>query len=842
MTLELWKFVSDSLFDWRFGICLILYLLLALVIWQKGYRMLEWVRQKPMSVKVSIIIVSLLVFYTIGCIPQNATEQKYGWWFALPVATVIGSSMVLACSIINRFRYHISTKETRPTIPESYRRQRNIVLLAKAMFWIWSLGWVIYFVAIGIAHQPHVGAEVLLRSAVASLDLFWMDIDTNVLDALDSHDVLKGMLVCASFAAVVCLATLIMSLVLSRLMAYLHLKNITINSERNHLYVFFGLGDASKILAKNILREDSKSLVVFVENSLAGEAEQDEDKTDGWKNIVSLLTHRRKTFIDADENDRRALAIASCDICGLETGEKEGMKETAEKEDTDVLGNIGLEILKQLLAKLKATQEGQLHLFFLSENRDNNVRAAAIIAKDNTISNQTFQTVIYCHARRNGVNRIIEDSGIQGIQKRKNMTVKILDSSHLAIESLKRKEGSHPVNFVKVSTLEENNPGTVSSSLECLVVGFGETGQEAVKFLYEFGAFVSSTSSAGHSERSSFHCYVTDKNMDNLEGRFIAETPAVKCKRSSDRDIADVPIKLYPFDFNTDSFYTEVLGKIVQTINYVVVAIGDDETNMTAAVEILRYVRRYRKNLDDFCIYVRAYEKGTFKHLEDIKDHYNLRLSKDGKTPIEKIVLFGGNEDIYTYELVVRDQYEIDGQEYYEAYRSLQIDPDNDDGSWMERRYKTLRPNEKSTKWERMSKIRRKESQDRSNAIHAKTKITLLEKTVGTENARDFALRALKKREGRQSTISYPFLNYSESILMLNLAMCEHLRWNAAHEMMGYVNNEAGHACDELRKKHNCLKPWEELDKESDAADYAVDYKLFDFGVVETSFKLEYMK
>lgn len=216
--------------------------------------MLEWIRQKPMSVKVSIIIVSLLIFYTIGCIPQDASKQRYGWWFALPVATAIGSSMVLAWSIISRFRYHISSEENRQTIPEPYRRQRNIVLLAKTMFWIWSLGWVIYFVAIGFVNRPHVGAEVLLRSAVASLDLFWMDIDTNVLDALKGHDVLKGMLVCASFAAVVCLATLIMSLVLSRLMAFLHLKNITINSDRNHLYVFFGLGDASKILAKSILR------------------------------------------------------------------------------------------------------------------------------------------------------------------------------------------------------------------------------------------------------------------------------------------------------------------------------------------------------------------------------------------------------------------------------------------------------------------------------------------------------------------------------------------------------------------------------------------------------------
>ena len=75
---------------------------------------------------------------------------------------------------------------------------------------------------------------------------------------------------------------------------------------------------------------------------------------------------------------------------------------------------------------------------------------------------------------------------------------------------------------------------------------------------------------------------------------------------------------------------------------------------------------------------------------------------------------------------------------------------------------------------------------------------------------------------------------------MQNLAMCEHLHWNAAHEMLGYVNNETGHSCDERTKQHNCLKSWQELDKESDAVDYIDDYKIFDYGVVETSFKLSF--
>ena len=116
----------------------------------------------------------------------------------------------------------------------------------------------------------------------------------------------------------------------------------------------------------------------------------------------------------------------------------------------------------------------------------------------------------------------------------------------------------------------------------------------------------------------------------------------------------------------------------------------------------------------------------------------------------------------------------------------------------------------------------------------------LLQKTIGEDNAKNFALRVLEERTGQQISIIYPLLSPSENLLMLNLAMCEHLRWNAAHEMMGYVNNIKGHGCDELKKEHNCLKPWQNLDNESDNAGYPVDFKLFDFGVVETSFKLEY--
>jgi hypothetical protein len=60
----------------------------------------------------------------------------------------------------------------------------------------------------------------------------------------------------------------------------------------------------------------------------------------------------------------------------------------------DVLCNIGLEDVKQLIRKLKNVNEAQLHVFFLSEERENNIRSTAILAQDDLIGSKEFQTTI----------------------------------------------------------------------------------------------------------------------------------------------------------------------------------------------------------------------------------------------------------------------------------------------------------------------------------------------------------------------------------------------------------------------------------------------------------------
>lgn len=824
---DVWDYIMNQLMGWNFIVWLIIDAFAVYFIVSHGYKWLEWLRRQPLTAKVLALYVLLGILFVTGCLSLKEIGQSHGGWFAFPLTIMISSFCLVCRSIGRRFRYKMDSDES----PAIYKWQRNLYWLAIIMLWVWSCGWVLHFVAIGIDGKSHVGADLFFRSAICSFQLFVMNFDGNLLDALQEHDVLRGMIVCVGVTAALCMATLIVSLVISRLMAYLHVKHLNIDAQHNHLYVFFGMGDASMRLAEDICGNsgDSKAVILFVEKSLANEREKDdENDTDGWKNIKSIFTHRRKIFHDAHEDEKHALAIANCGICSLDA------------ETTDVWGHIGLSDVKRQIGKsgpLGQIQGAELHIFFLSEDRDINVRAASKMAQDTTISQVPYKTRIYCHARRNGVNKVIESKGTK-------VEVKILDSSHLSLEHLKRDVKNHPVNFVDVKTLKDENPGTVSDTFTSLVVGFGETGQEAVKFLYEFGAFVSDKSSENDSFRSPFVCHVVDNNMDKLEGEFIASVPGVRCKQSMYVipyffKNSSSPIRFHKCDYRSSEFYENILEPIAKDLNYVVVTLGDDETSITVAVEILRFVRRVREDLTKFRIYVRAYEKGTFKHLEDIAKHYNewLRSPKD---ETDKIVLFGQSQLIYTYKLVVNDQYEEDGKNYYEMYRSLNIDPANDEGLWDERRKNTLSPQKGGTLWEKMSKIRRKESQDRSNALHADTKIMILEKAIGVDHVKDFAQRALAQRTGKQKNITYPNLSPEENKLMLNLAMCEHLRWNAAHEMLGYVNEPIGHECNERMKRHNCLKPWQELDNESNNAGYPVDFKIFDFGVVETSLKMKY--
>lgn len=766
--------IMDFLFGMTFGSGLFWVVLgccfvLTPLLWTKGYAVTEWLNGKKKTWQWFILIGTLALFCLVGCISQPEQEQHYGGWFALPVAALAISLAVLCISI-----KRMTDTRKRDILPPNQRWQRSLLLLTKIMISVWSFGWVIYFIAMSIVHSPHVGAELLIRSAVYSIDLFMMDYENLLLDAIASHDILKGMIVCTGFVATLCTTILLLGLVISRITAHLHLRHLKIDACHNHLYIFFGINDVSKLLANDILKHDSAARVIYVENSLA--AEEKEGADDGKTRVKSLFLIRRNKFREVEDDRRKALAIANCSLYTLDIG------------SNDVWNMLGLQTIGRILSTEgslgRLGKDAQLHVFFLSEETEKNMMSAAVITKDATLLEAAYSTTIYCHGHRNGINCVLEVESLE--MSNSNINVRVLDSSSLALEHLKSDVANHPVSFVDVQPICTEHPGTVVSAFTSLIVGFGATGQAATRFLYEYGAFLSNDSSLQSTRRSPFHCHVVDRNMNQLKGTFVASAPGMSFKEEQE----GVSINFHQMDFWSEDFYKEVLtDEFLEQLNYVVISLGNDELNMSVALLLLKHVFQKRSSSRHFRIYVRVRDKNT--HMMPVAHFYNEWLSCGSRH--EVLQIFGYNTAIFTYDNVVSDRYSASAKAYYDAYAQM-VEGDQYD-TWHQRRLSILAKG--SPIWLRLQEILQKESQDRSNAVHSMTKLKLIELAGSQTTDYDTMDNALKD----------------------TLAITEHLRWMASNEIMGYTFGESK---DYKQKTHPCIRPWEDLTEATQKYDYLV--------------------
>ena len=623
-------------------------------------------------------------------------------------------------------------------------------------------------------------------------------------------------------------------------------------------YVFWGMNNATYYLSKSINayhREKKTSYRIIIIRS-----SRDKDTSNSINGIERLFN-----FLSSNDKDVEKMRdIEKCLTTNTFVNLAE-LEVSSLSKPNNVFRTLGLKSVSKLI---KDKTNGDVHVFFLSEDESANIKAVANLRRDVVFGKDVFQNrkvKFYCHARHNSINRVIEDWDASN-----NIEVQIVDTSHLSIECLKRDIHLQPINFVDIDTT--NNFGTVTSPFTSLIIGFGETGKDALRFLYEFGAFVDSDASNG-THRSAFNCHVVDSQLDKICGPFLNSSPIVFSTSNSapDKNGAkdSLLVSMHNIDYNSNEFYNQLLCDLASCLNYVVIAIGDDEVGMTLAVRILKYLRRQGRDFRKLRILVRSYNSSLYPHMDKIAKHFNENE--------ERIVLFGDEKRLYTYSMIVEDDFEKRGKDYYESYRSLNPEHD-EDGSWEQRRKKlkgliTLKKKQIDPKtgcpiFEEQSvtnpmpatlnslqKLRRKETQDKANALHEATKMKILETIVPNWYTQlvprvfDFVntggnVIVRIKREHlyneNPKKVRYIDLGPKEQLLMDNLAKLEHLRWNASHEILGYtpmplsVENKY-RGCDEAKITHNCLIDWEDLDDESDRIDYINDYKIFDYGVVETT-------
>lgn len=680
--------------------------------------------------------------------PSHLVDNEFPWpadnlWNWLAVDHFNHLLLILPISILTLICLFIFLRSN--PLPPHQKKMREKYFFKWGALIIWLAGVALYIV--GFCHEgtKHSPLALLLRASLSSLEMFVSHSDLlEVAPYWKAQPVYMTLFATVHFLAVALSAMFAIRYVGFRIFSWLKLKTWTLFHRTYNLYIFFGISEASCLLAKDVKKErkNETNLIVFVDSPLA---EEEEQQRLSFSHIFGLFSYRR-TVIEKVSGLHAILIHSSATLADSNTT---GMLP---------LAYAGLSYLLKLIKKAEKT-----YLFFLSADEDVNVKSVIHLVNGKEIEGEDVK--IFCHARKDNRNSVLEN----------NVRVKVIDSSWLSVVALKtqvkvepeskedeevplarRVYANHPINFVEI----DSTRCVADSPFTALVVGFGETGRDALRFLYEFGQFPTS-----EKVKKGFECYVCDEKMALLEGRFLMQTPAL---------VNNDAVHLLNLSFESSAFW-EQMESIIRRLNYVVIAVGNDEKGISLAADLYRFaLRRRGGKIDNLRIYVRAYKLENEDRLRSVACYSD-----------QAICLFGVPTEIYTWRNIIDDKLQEMSKAFYASY--CKTNPSSENKTWDKRHEGLMEGN----KWDRQS-IRRKETQDMANCLHVYTKIKL-------------AGGADKMRNVSPGTESY-----------INLAICEHIRWMASHEMMGYIRmskeieKEVGekYSCHEQTKQHKCIVPW----------------------------------
>lgn len=534
--------------------------------------------------------------------------------------------------------------------------------------------------------------------------------------------------------------------------------------------VFWGFNERSFVLAHDIANKSTtKERFIFVDFPLH---EESPSKGQSFSGILGLFSYKINAL-------RQMSGLRNCIMMRSSL-----RPSSVQNINTDFFDAMNIYRLKQILDKSK-----EIRFFILTDDEDANLKAALNMLNHNVCGNKEFK--IYCSARKTKLNRLIEET--------KDKHLKFIDDSRTSITQLKmdHDKGRHPIDYVDI----DKERGIVTSEFKALIVGFGTTGQDALRFLYEFSAFTGIDQ-----KKSPVQLHVVDCNMDQLKGGFYQEVPGMSMLEGKE-------IFLHNLNFNSMEF-NQFLDANINDLNYVIIATGNDEQNIEFASAIMERVFSQRKEkAHHLKVFVRMYSEANRIKFNSAINVYAQFCENENYLPLE---FFGDTKTLYTRDVIIDNRYEQQAKEFYKAYCKATSSSE----SWEER---AEEEKDKLGGIYGMRSLRRKEGQDKANCQHCYTKQQLL------------------NLENRNEPLELPEWTETESILdhegatenhwlvcLYNVAICEHLRWNASHLMMGYVpmtadvKKQIDGTCDERTKQHTYIVDWNQLPCGTQGYDYCV--------------------
>lgn len=669
-----------------------------------------------------------------------------------------------------------------------YESVSNNLLLVSLV--IWFSGAVLYLIGFyDVKMDFHLATTVVPRAIIASFKMF---VAINEL-ARVTKELQMNAIYMSAFSLVHFAAAFVTFMFVFKMVGY-KIKsalNIMIHKRRyakeKNVHLFWGVNEASCLLAEDIKLNFADDTIIFVD--------VDKENVDNTQKKANLSYITNTITITNSEIARLDAINALVDHC------YNGPAEISGNGEVDVFGILHLKNIRAIVE-----QSNKVCFYFLSDDETQNIAGALNLQQDKTLSLKGKDDVtIYVHARRDANNEVFDHYSQYDDTQR--IKIKLVDSAYLSITRLKEKDKTLPVNCVDF----DKATGLVKSPFTALVIGFGGTGQEAFKFLYEYAAFVGE-----NKKKSPFKCYAIDEKMGKIAGVIKEKMPA----------IGEEELEMIQTSVDSDLFWGKIKS-IICDLNYVVIALNNDALGLSLAVNLFKYALKYRlEGPSKLKIMVRCYDSSNEKRMTEVVDNLNNSIDGDNL----EMVLYGQEKELYRCSTILSDDTLTEAKEFNRIYENSQSSADN---QWKKNfgndEIANIMDNKKISRYHAIYDINRRVAQNISNSLHNKTKLILmgLNDSDCVERLKHY-YDIVTSRE--QKTINYTRATEAEAELLWNIANVEHERWIASHKLMGYTYDAKN---DVVRKFHKNICPLEELDEMTQS---------YDCNVVDTTIKMEYEK
>lgn len=693
--------------------------------------------------------------------------------------------------------------------------------LLQYSFAVWVIGVILYIAGF---YSPNLTfLSVIPRAIISSFKMFVVSNDlARVNENLREVEIYMFLFSATHFIAAFITFMFIFRLIGFKVRSWFNIircKNKLLQDKNEITHLFWGVNEESLLLAEDIRKNEKtqNDIIIFID--IDKEDDDNSQKKVSFSSITNTIT------ISNTEKERLEKIEALVDHC------YNGPAYVDTSNECNIFKSLHLRSVGQIIER-----SAKRYFYFLSDDQNLNILGALNLKVDKKIP----KSRIFVLAQRYKFQEIYENySKINGDDTSKK--IEVIDSSYLSVHTLINDKNNLPINFVDI----DPDTAKATSPFTSLIIGFGSTGQELFKYLYEFASFV-----GPDNKKNPFKCYALDRKMNEKRGLIRTSMPEIEDE-----------LELIQDTVNSQTFWDNI-AKWISELNYIAITLNDDKLSLSLGVALFKYAVRYRINESRLRIVIRLYDSSNDDTMRKIVE----TLSESVKNENIKISIFGSKKDFLRYDNIIYEENLSRAKVFNYRYETIRIqheikqileklelhkqgikiiEPEEEqkrlgklDSEKQELEKRTvgeqwsfnfgsdavndLKEATAISKYHAINEINRRINQNILNALHITTKEILLN-IAGDRDKKEKLELFSNYIDYKLGIGSLPKISQKDIDKLETIAMVEHERWVASHKLLGY---RSGENKDFVKMIHKDIKPWEKLSEST---------KLYDYIVVKTT-------